>query len=207
MENESFVIEKSSITGVILCGGRGARLSGLDKPLIDLGNQRIVDCMIERLRDQVCDLTLSCSRNVALYEALGFRVVVDGEPSEGPLAGLHESFSKVETEWVLTTPGDVPFIPRTLVDRLSEDALSRGVSVPMIQGQRQNLCMILGKKERESLSEFYVEGGRAVKEWLQQRNIPATDLSDLVSDFLNVNTMYELNEARSRFALENKSIV
>ncbi|MXW53641.1 MAG: NTP transferase domain-containing protein [Gammaproteobacteria bacterium] len=207
MVKESFVIEKANITGIILCGGRGARLSGLDKPLIDLGSKRIVDCMIERLSDQVCDLILSCSRNVALYEALGYRVVVDGEPSEGPLAGLHESFSRVETEWVLTTPGDVPFIPRSLVDRLTEDALSRGVSVPSIQGQQQNLCMILGTQERESLSEFYIKGGRAVKEWLQQHIIPSTDLSDIAQDFLNVNTMYELNEARSRFALENKSAV
>ncbi len=197
------MIEKANITGIILCGGRGARLSGLDKPLIDLGNQRIVDCMIERLRDQVCDLILSCSRNVALYEALGFHVVVDGEPSEGPLAGLHESFSRVETDWVLTTPGDVPFIPTTLVDRLRRDALNQGVAVPSIEGQQQNLCMLIGKAKRESLSDFYIKGGRAVKEWLQQRNIPATDLSDMALDFLNVNTMYELNEARSRFALEN----
>lgn len=201
------MIRKEDITGIILCGGRGARLSGLDKPLIDLGSQRIIDCMINRLSDQVSDLILSCSRNVALYEALGYQVVVDGEPAEGPLAGLHESFAQVETEWALTTPGDVPFIPRTLVDRLREDALSRGISVPTIQGQQQNLCMILGKEERGSLSNFYLNGGRAVKEWLRQRKIPATDLSDMVLDFLNVNTMYELNEARSRFVLENDSAV
>lgn len=201
------MIEKASITGIILCGGRGARLSGLDKPLIDLGNQRIVDCMIDRLRDQVDDLILSCSRNVALYEALGYRVVVDAEPSEGPLAGLHESFSHVKTEWVLTTPGDVPFIPRTLLDRLREDALLRGVAVPSIEGQQQNLCLLIGKEKRKTLSDFYLEGGRAVKQWLKQCEISATDLSDLALDFLNVNTIYELNEARSRFAVENESAV
>lgn len=196
------MINKDDITGVILCGGRGARLSGLDKPLIELGNQRIVDCMIDRLREQVGDIILSCSRNVALYEAIGFRVVVDGEPSEGPLAGLHESFTYVDTEWVLTNPGDTPFISRTLVDRLRIDAERRGVAVPAIQGQHQNLCLLIDKEKRESLSDFYLDGGRAVKWWLQECEIPATDLSELSQDFLNVNTIYELKEARTRFAQE-----
>ena len=196
------MINKDDITGVILCGGRGARLSGLDKPLIELGKQRIIDCMIDRLREQVGDIILSCSRNVALYEAIGFRVVVDAEPSEGPLAGLHESFTSVETEWVLTTPGDIPFISRTLVDRLRIDAERRGVAVPAIQGQQQNLCLLLGAENRESLSNFYLNGGRAVKQWLGQCEIPATDLSELSLDFLNVNTIYELKEARIRFAQE-----
>lgn len=199
------MIDKNDITGVILCGGRGARLSGLDKPLIELGNQRIVDCMIDRMREQVGDIILSCSRNVALYEAIGHRVVVDGEPSEGPLAGLHESFSYVETEWVLTTPGDIPFISRTLVDKLQMDAERRGVAVPVVQGQQQNLCLLLDTKHRESLTNFYLNGGRAVKQWLAQCEIPATESSELALDFLNVNTMYELKEARSRYAQEIES--
>ena len=196
------MINKSDITGVILCGGRGARLSGLDKPLIDLGTQRIVDCMIERLRDQVHDIILSCSRNVALYEALGYRVAVDGEPGEGPLAGLHESFAFVDTEWALTSPGDIPFISKTLVDSLQVDAEHRGVAVPSIQGQHQNLCLLINREKRESLSDFYLNGGRAVKQWLQQCEISATDLSELSLDFLNVNTIYELKEARNRYAQE-----
>ncbi|MCY3885315.1 MAG: NTP transferase domain-containing protein [Gammaproteobacteria bacterium] len=195
-------IEKANITAIILCGGRGARLSGLDKPLIDIGNKRIIDCMIERLRDQVGEIILSCSRNVALYETLGYQVVVDGEPSEGPLAGLHESFAFVNTEWALTTPGDVPFISKSLVDRLRVDAGRRGVALPSIEGEPQNLCLLIERERRKSLADFYRDGGRAVKRWLYRNEIRASDLSDLATDFLNVNTIYELNEARARMANE-----
>lgn len=198
-------IEKANITGIVLCGGRGARLSGLDKPLIDLGNKRIIDCIIERLSDQVSELILSCSRNVALYETLGYQVVVDGEPSEGPLAGLHESFSSVATEWALTTPGDIPFISKSLVERLREDANLRGVALPSIEGEPQNLCLLINREKWKSLADFYQEGGRAVKRWLYRNEIRATDLTDLAADFLNVNTIYELKEARSRMTKETKS--
>lgn len=199
------MISKADITGIILCGGRGARLNGLDKPLIELGKKRIIDCMLERLRAQVHEVVLSCSRNVALYEALGHPVVVDGEPSEGPIAGLHESFAHATTEWVLTSPGDIPFISTTLVERLQKDAQRQGIAVPTIQGHQQNLCMLLSKKRRDSLDTFYLAGGRAVKEWLRQCEIPATDLTDLAQDFLNVNTIKELNEARFRITTDPES--
>ncbi|MCY4142619.1 MAG: molybdenum cofactor guanylyltransferase [Gammaproteobacteria bacterium] len=192
------MIDREDITAIILCGGRGSRLDGLDKPLIDIGGKRIVDCMIDCLSTQVGAMIVSCSRNVALYEALGHKVVVDSDPGRGPLAGLYECFSHVETEWAFTTPGDVPFIPESVVARLQQDALENGIAVPTIDGQRQNLCLLLNKTNRDELCEFYVRGGGAVKHWLNDHGKSATDLSDLAPGFFNVNTSEELAQAKSK---------
>ena len=192
------MIERVDVTGIILCGGKGSRLNGLDKPLIALDERRIVDLMIERLLGQVGQLVLSCSRNVALYEALGHQVAVDNEPGRGPLAGLYESFSVVTTEWALTMPGDIPFLPDSLVYRLRNDAYENGVAVPITQGQRQNLCLLLNRSMRQKLCHFYEGGGRAAKHWLDDNNVNATDLSDLSANFFDVNTLEDLREAKSR---------
>lgn len=192
------MIDRSQITGIILCGGRGSRLDGLDKPLIELGRKRIVDFIVESLHKQVGTIVISCSRNVALYEALQQGVVLDSEPGRGPLAGIYESFEAVSTEWALTTPGDVPFLPDSLVFRLQHDALAHGIAVPSIDGQRQNLCLLLNRNMRDELSAFYKKGGSAVKHWLNDNDVASTDLSDLAVGFADVNTSNELQQAKSR---------
>lgn len=192
------MLERSEITGIILCGGRGSRLDGLDKPLIELGRKRIVDYIIASLHKQVGRIVISCSRNVALYEALQQGVVVDSEPGRGPLAGIYETFAAVSTEWVLTTPGDVPFLPDSLVMRLQNDALAQGIAVPSVNGQRQNLCLLLNRSKREELSAFYKKGGSAVKHWLNDNGVASTDLSELAVGFADVNTSNDLERAKSR---------
>ena len=197
------MIDRSDITGIILCGGQGARLGGLDKPLIDLGGSRILDCMIEGLRSHVGSFILSCSRNVALYEAIGHLVVVDVETARGPLAGLTESFGSVATEWALTMPGDIPCIQGSIVSGLDQSARQHGVAVPSVSGVRQNLCLLLNKERRDQLKDFYEHGGRAVKQWLNQLGIQSCDFSANQKQFLNVNTEEELLIARSWFARRN----
>lgn len=190
------MIDRYDITAVVLCGGKGARLHGQDKPLIVVESRRIIDYLLEQLEPQVGPILLSCSRNVALYEAIGHQVVVDSEPARGPLAGIVEAMQFVTTSWMLTVPGDVPFLPQSLVSRLSEDAEDTGVAVPIVAGQRENLFLLLNLAKRQDLANFYEQGGIAVKYWLEQIAVQPTDLSDIASSFLNVNTPGNLSEMK-----------
>lgn len=171
-------------------------MHGQDKPLISVESRRIIDYLLERLEPQVGRVFLSCSRNVALYETIGHQVVVDSEPARGPLAGIVEATQAITSPWMLTVPGDVPFLPTTLVSRLSADAEQQGVAVPVVDGQRENLFLLANRARRQELAEFYEDGGIAVKYWLDQTAIQPTDLSDIASCFLNVNTPANLNELK-----------
>ena len=104
----------------------------------------------------------------------------------------------MNTEWALTCPGDIPFLTRDLVTRLSLDAERQGVAVPFADNERQNLCLLINQERRNELVAFYVQGGRAVKRWLDIASIQSTDLSELGSSFFNVNTARELEEAIER---------
>ena len=171
-------------------------MHGQDKPLISVESRRIIDFLLERLEPQVGRVLLSCSRNVALYEAIGHSVVVDSEPARGPLAGIVETMQSITSPWMLTVPGDVPFLPTTLASRLSEDAERQGAAVPVVDGQRENLFLLSNLARRQELAEFYEQGGIAVKYWLDQIGLQSTDLSDVASCFLNVNTPANLNELK-----------
>ena len=192
------MINAADITALLLCGGKGARLGGQDKPLLSLGSDKIIDHLLTRLKPQTGEIVISCSRNVARYEAYKVRIVVDETPDEGPLGGLQSAFKAVNTEWALTCPGDIPFLTRDLVTRLSLDAERQGVAVPFADNERQNLCLLINQERRNELVAFYVQGGRAVKRWLDIASIQSTDLSELGSSFFNVNTARELEEAIER---------
>tara|TARA_B110000014_G_C20044953_1_gene543300 strand:+ start:387 stop:986 length:600 start_codon:yes stop_codon:yes gene_type:complete len=192
------LINAADITALLLCGGKGARLGGQDKPLLSLGSDKIIDHLLTRLKPQTGEIVISCSRNVARYEAYKVRIVVDESPDEGPLGGLQSAFKAVNTEWALTCPGDIPFLTRDLVTRLSLDAERQGVAVPFADNERQNLCLLINQERRNELVAFYVQGGRAVKRWLDIASIQSTDLSELGSSFFNVNTARELEEAIER---------
>ena len=199
------MINAADITALLLCGGKGARLGGQDKPLLSLGSDKIIDHLLTRLKPQTGEIVISCSRNVARYEAYESRIVVDEAPDEGPLGGLQSAFKAVNTEWALTCPGDIPFLTSELVTRLSLDAERQGVAVPFADNERQNLCLLINRKRRNELVAFYAQGGRAVKRWLDIASIQSTDLSELGSSFFNVNTARELEEAIERSNHPNQS--
>ena len=197
----SLELSPNNITAVVLAGGKGSRLNGQDKPLIHLLDKRIIDHICETLAPQVAEIIVSCSRNVAIYELMTYRLAVDEELNLGPLAGMTKAFSLVTTEWVLTTPGDTPFIQPDIVSRLSNDAQQTGVAVPLVGGVKQNLCLLINKKRRNQVCEFHATGGNAIKYWLEDEEIAGTDMDDIASSFLNINTQAELEEARHRLVV------
>lgn len=198
------MIEPKDLTAVVLCGGRGSRLHNQDKPLLKLANKYIIEWIIERLQNQVNEILISGSRNIAIYESLGYHVVVDSELEKGPLVGITSAFPLIETEWSLVIPGDTPFIARNLVSLLATTAKVEGVAVPKIDGFSQNLCLLLNQVRRTELQDFYQNGGSAVKYWLDKFPNCAVDLTSIASTFFNINTPTDLDKAQSLAGAESQ---
>ena len=107
------------ITGVILAGGQGTRMGGVDKGLQLHGGKALVRHVAERLTPQVAQLMINANRNEAAYAAFGYPVFADQITGfAGPLAGLHAALSVANTPLVLTAPCDSPGLPLDLVSRL-----------------------------------------------------------------------------------------
>lgn len=184
-----------AVTAIVLCGGRATRLGGIEKPLADLGGKSLLAHVIARLEPQVDSIVLSVGRGSAHYAGLGYPVVVDEDPDQGPLAGIVSALAAVDTPWTLTTPADTPFLPSNLVHDLAPYCREHGAAVVSAGGHRQNLAMLLDAKQATALAEFYRAGGRAVHRWLVAGGVDEVAFPE--DGFLNVNTPEDLALALS----------
>lgn len=190
----------NQVTAVVLCGGAGTRLGGLDKPLLRVGDRPLVEHVISSLRAQVGGFVISCGRDAAPYAGLGYPTVTDGQPGDGPLGGIASALDPVSTDWILVYPGDAPFADASLVARLASSAEALGVAVPQASGHRQNLVLLMSRPKADELVRFYREGGRAVREWLDEQQVPSVDMSDVAESFFNVNTAADLAACERRLS-------
>ena len=119
----------AGVTGIVLCGGRGRRLQGADKPLMHWRGEALAAQVVRRLRPQVAGMLISANRNLDAYRRLA-PVVADALPGhQGPLAGIAAALERCATPWAAVCPGDAPLIPRDQVQRLAA-AIGADLSEP-----------------------------------------------------------------------------
>lgn len=112
------------VCGVIMAGGLSRRMGGGDKCLRDLGGKPILQHIIERLRPQVDALVLNANGDPDRFSAFGLPVAADSvEGFAGPLAGVLSGLdwaaeNAPDCDWLLSVPGDAPFLPEDLAGRL-----------------------------------------------------------------------------------------
>lgn len=193
-------IGPADVTAIVLCGGSGARLGGAEKPLLPLGRARVIDHLIAALAPQVGTILLSCGRDTTAYEDLGLATIADLRPGDGPLGGIVSALPHVETDWILTHPGDAPFPDPSLVARLAPVAEVGGVAVPRTGRSRQNLTLLISRARAAELARFYEQGGRAVKDWLDAAGQDGVDMTDVAESFLNINTPADVGSVRRRLS-------
>ena len=184
------------ILAIVLCGGRGRRFGTPTKPLADLHGKPLVADVIDRLKPQVDDIVLSCAQPNPAYEQLGYRIVLDTTPNEGPLGGIVSVLDVVASTCVLTAPADTPFLPHDLVATLTPACRQHGVAVAHAGGRQQNLVMLMDEARTISLARFFKTGGRAALRWLDDNAAAVVEFP--AAGFLNVNTPADLAAARRR---------
>lgn len=123
---------RTQITGLVLAGGRGSRMGGIDKGLQLLDTRTLVEHALARLRPQVGALAINANRHLETYAGFGVPVWPDAQADyPGPLAGMLAGLQACTTEWLVTVPCDTPAFPCDLVARLHAAAQAAGVRVAM----------------------------------------------------------------------------
>ena len=192
-------IQREDITGLILAGGRGSRMGGVDKGLQNHRGAPLALHALMRLAPQVGQIMINANRNLAAYEALEVPVWPDSTPDfAGPLAGMLTGLEHCETPWMVTVPCDSPFFPLDLVERLAEAAHREQAELaiavaPEADGNRrpQPVFCLMNLDAQESLAAFLQGGGRKIDQWTAARRTAMVDFDDAQA-FRNVNTLEEL---------------
>jgi molybdopterin-guanine dinucleotide biosynthesis protein A len=196
-------IPAEDITGLVLAGGRGSRMGGVDKGLQNHLGMPLALHSLLRLQLQVGSAMLNANRNLGAYESMGVPVWPDSQADfAGPLAGILVGLEHCETPWLVTVPCDTPNFPTDLVERLAAAAQAEDAEIAMAatrepdeQGQTvvqvQPVFCLLKASLLESLQAFLDSGQRKIDRWTAQHRC-ATVVFDDSAAFFNANTVEEL---------------
>jgi molybdopterin molybdotransferase len=192
-------MNKESISGLILAGGRGTRMGHVDKGLQAFGGSTMVANVLARLQPQVATLAINANQNQGTYAAFGVPVWPDDTPGfAGPLAGLEAGLRRCATSYLLSAPCDSPFLPADLAERLyaglqSQDA-DLALAVTEENGRRQPhpVFCLLKTSLLPVLSEYLGSGGRRMDGWYGQIKVAEVLFED-ADAFRNINTLDELH--------------
>jgi molybdopterin-guanine dinucleotide biosynthesis protein A len=199
------MIASEEITGVILAGGRGSRMGGVDKGLQNFNGIPLALATLMRLQPQVGHVMINANRNLGAYESFGVPVWPDVLPDyAGPLAGFLTALERCETSWLVTVPCDTPLFPTDLVERLATAADEQDADIAMAaareedgQLRTQPVFCLMRVGLLESLVRFTQDGGRKIDKWtaLHKTAIVAFDQpGDPPRSFFNANTLGELHD-------------
>ena len=204
-------ISPADITGLILAGGRGSRMGGVDKGLQSYNGLPMALHTLTRLQigGSVGQFMINANRNLAASESFGAAVWPDVLVDyAGPLAGFLTGLERCETPYLVTVPCDTPRLPIDLVPRLVRALQDQDAEIAMaaapeagaegqLQLRPQPVFCLLRVSLLDSLVAFTHEGGRKIDAWTARHNTVLTPF-DLPGDdpraFFNANTLAELRE-------------
>ena len=196
------------ITGLVLAGGQGSRMGGVDKGLQNFNGLPLALHTLLRLQMQqghlISDVMLNANRNLSAYEAFGAPVWPDSLADyAGPLAGFMTGLEHCQTPYLLTVPCDTPLFPLDLAERLADALAREGADIAMAaareedgQLRTQPVFCLLRASLLESLVRFTHDGGRKIDCWTALHPtviVPFDAPGDDPRAFFNANTLAELH--------------
>ena len=186
----------TGVTGIVLAGGQGSRMGGVDKGLQDFRGKPMVAHVVERLAPQVDELLINANRNAEAYAAFGYRVIADEiEGFAGPLAGFERGLAHAAKPLVVTVPCDSPFLPGDLVSRLRAalDGEGADLAVAKTGEQAHPVFSLMRRDVHASLRRFLESGQRKIDKWYAALRVVEVAFDDVAGAFVNINTREELN--------------
>jgi molybdopterin-guanine dinucleotide biosynthesis protein A len=186
---------KPAITGVVLAGGLGRRMGGVDKGLRTLHGRPMVAAVIERFAPQVSELLINANQNIEVYAQFGYRVIPDVIGGfAGPLAGLHAALSAAAHPLVATTPCDSPFLPADVVARLHAAMSANDAQLAVAKtGEQAHPVFCLCRRDiLPHLEKFLADGGRKIDLWYATLRVVEVNFDDVADAFSNINSPQEL---------------
>ncbi len=196
------------IAGVILAGGAGLRLGGVDKAMVRLGGRPLLAWVCDALTPQVDGVVLSANGDAARFAGFGLPVVGDEGPLAGPLGGVVAALSwwagqPDPPDAVAFAPVDTPFLPLDLVTRLGEAASTAplGCAAARSKGRLHPTLALLAASARPQLRQNLAKGELRLTEAIEALYPAITDFDAETDDpFFNINRPEDLTAAERRLA-------
>ncbi|OUD13200.1 molybdenum cofactor guanylyltransferase MobA [Thioflexithrix psekupsensis] len=193
----NYPFDKNTLSAVILAGGQGQRMGGIDKGLLALNDKPMICYSSALLCALIPHVFISANRHQERYaELTGCPVISDAmgwgefdQRFEGPLAGMLTGLTYAKTDYVLFTPCDSPLISAELIFSLWENLHQQNADLSVAShGERiQPVFALLKRELKDSLLRYLQTGARKIDRFYQQHRMAIAVCSD-ADVFLNINT-------------------
>ena len=202
------MLQAADITGLVLAGGQGSRMGGIDKGLQNFNGTPLTLHTLMRLQMQdavtLSEMMVVANRNLSAYESFGVQVWPDSTDGfAGPLAGFLTGLERCETDLLLTVPCDSPLFPLNLTQRLLDTLIAEDAEIAVAAAKEEDgsvraqpVFCLMRVSLLESLVKFMQSGGRKIDAWTAQHTtvLVPFDTDDVdPRAFFNANTLEELH--------------
>jgi molybdopterin-guanine dinucleotide biosynthesis protein A len=191
----------------VLAGGLARRMGGGDKARIKIRGVSILQRVLARLTPQCGRVIINANGDPARFADTGVPVVADSVPDfAGPLAGILAGLdwaarNTPDLNWLVSVPGDCPFLPKNLVTRLHEARVAAKTSLACARSGewRHPVVGLWPVALREDLRQALVgEGLHKIELWTERHGIAIAEWPAAPIDpFFNVNTPEDAAQAEA----------
>lgn len=185
---------QTEVTAVVLAGGMGRRMEGVDKGLVEIGGREMISYVIDTLQRSVSQVVVNANRNLDHYKKYPVTVVPDSlQGYQGPLAGVEAVLAAATTPWVYTCPCDSPMQSAQLLPHMWQEIIDSDADIGVaFDGQRTHPVFLILKRDLlTSLRGYLDEGERKIDRWFDRHQLKTIDCSYFSQSFVNVNTEEE----------------
>jgi molybdopterin-guanine dinucleotide biosynthesis protein A len=200
------------ILGLVLAGGLARRMGGGDKPMRTIAGRSMLQRVIDRVAPQCNGLVINANGDAARFAAFDLAVIPDTVADfPGPLAGILAGLDwaaqhRPDIRWMLSAPGDCPFLPRDLALRLHNARRDDGaqLAVAASGGQTHPVVGLWDVALRHKLREALVtQQLRQVGRFMARYHLATIEWPvEPLDPFFNANTVDDLTEAERLATLD-----
>ncbi|MGZ4960045.1 MAG: molybdenum cofactor guanylyltransferase MobA [Methylomonas sp.] len=187
--------EQNKVSGVVLAGGLARRMGQQDKGLLLFKHRPLIAYALSALEPLVDELLISANRNQYAYQAFGYQVIGDANPTfDGPLAGVLAAMLVARNSLLLVMPCDSPLVQTVHMQHLLAELQGHDADIAVVwDGERLHpVFLALKTALRSDLEEYLQSGERKLESWLCRHHIVKVDFSDQPQLFANINRPEEL---------------
>ena len=185
-------ISTDDVSCIILAGGEGKRVGGVDKGLLEFEGKALVEHVIDRVAPQVDDIVISANRNKQRYQQYSDNVIGDeSEQFLGPLAGISAAFDRCKHDLVLIVACDTPFLPTDIIEKFLSSKADAQLYIAS-SNEKWQLVMLIHKSLQGTVKQSLDNNQLRLMQWASSQRPEIIDFPDDAA-FKNFNHNDDFN--------------
>ncbi len=180
------------VTGVVLAGGKSARM-GLDKASLLIDGRQMIMYVVDALREAFSNIMI-VAKDANDFHAPGVKTVGDCIRGHGPLVGIYSALSVCQTPYCFVIACDMPCADPALMKWMVSACKGYDVFVPKVNSYLEPLFALYSKQCITPIKNCLAKGDYSVRSIFSQVNVGFAHESKIraidpkLRSFVNINT-------------------